>query len=123
MGPNGSGKSYLAALLAGESPLRGGELVFGRDVEGRVAWASFSQQQDQAVGGWLQARWHSLDEDAVSVRAHLSYDSVNEINPFEVRDDDRAARRAFANLGRNVEATFDLVRCWGGGWRSSRTVR
>lgn len=108
MGPNGSGKSYLAALLAGEAPLRGGELSFGEGVEGRVAWAGFSQQQEQASGGWLQARWHSLDEDAVSVRKFLAYDAVQEINPFEVRGDDRRERRAFARLRGEVGDVFDL---------------
>jgi len=109
MGPNGSGKSYLAALLAGEAPLCGVRLAFGDGVEDRVAMATFAQQQDQAADGWLQARWHSLDsDDALSVRAFLSYEGVNEINPFEVRDNEAAARRAFARLLRNVAKIFSL---------------
>lgn len=109
MGPNGSGKSYLAALLAGEVPLRGVRLVFGDGIEDRVALVTFAQQQDQAADGWLQARWHSMDsDDALSVRAFLSYEGVNEINPFEVRDNEAAARRTFARLLRNVREIFSL---------------
>ncbi len=108
-GPNGSGKSLLAALLAGEAPLCGVRLAFAEDVEDRVAMASFSQQQDQASGGWLQARWHSLDaDDSLSVRTFLSYEGVNEINPFEVRGDETAARRSFARLLRGVSGLFRL---------------
>ena len=109
MGPNGSGKSYLASLLAGEAPLRGVSLAFGEAIEDRVALVTFSQQQEQASDGWLQARWHSLDDDAaLSVRTFLSYEGVNEINPFEVRDREAAARRAFARLLRRVGEIFDL---------------
>ena len=109
MGPNGSGKSCLAAQLAGEAPLRGVGLAFGEDIEEAVALVTFSQQQDQASGSWLQARWHSLDDDgALSVRQFLSYEAVNEINPFEVRGDETAARRAFARLLRKVSDIFDL---------------
>ena len=109
MGPNGSGKSYLAALLAGEAPLRGVGLAFGEGVEEAVALVTFSQQQDQASGSWLQARWHSLEDDgALSVRQFLSYEAVNEINPFEMRGDETASRRAFARLLRKVSDIFDL---------------
>lgn len=103
MGPNGSGKTYLAALLAGEAPLCGADLTFGEGVEDHVALVTFSQQQDQVAHSWLQARWHwQSDDDAVSVRQFLSYERVNEVNPFEVRDRDVAARRAFANQLRKV---------------------
>lgn len=108
-GANGSGKSCLAALLAGEAPLRGVQLAFGEGVEDRVALATFSQQQEQASGQWLQARWHSLDEDeALSVRRFLSYDGVNEVNPYEVRGDDAVGRRSFARRLRKVSDIFTL---------------
>jgi len=108
MGPNGSGKSYLAALLAGEAPLLGARLAVGEDVEDRVALVSFSQQQDEASKGWLQARWHSLDDDSLSVRAFLSFEGVNEINPFEVREGDAAERRAFMRTLRGMSDIFRL---------------
>lgn len=109
MGPNGSGKSYLAALLAGEIPLCGAEVAFGDDVEGLVSLVTFSQQQEQAAHGWLQARWHWLDDcDSLAVRAFLSYEAVNEINPFEVRGDEASARRAFARQLAKAAATFSL---------------
>lgn len=109
MGPNGSGKSHLAALLAGERPLLGAQLTFGGDIEEGVALVTFSQQQAQAAGSWLQARWHSLDDDgAHAVRRFLSYEEVNEIHPFEVRGDETAARAAFARLRRKVAAIFTL---------------
>ena len=109
MGPNGSGKSHLAALLAGERPLLGARLTFDGDLDERVALVTFSQQQAQAAGSWLQARWHSLDDDgAQSVRHYLSYEEVHEIHPFEVRGDESAARAAFARLRRKVAAIFTL---------------
>ncbi len=109
MGPNGSGKSYLAALLAGKVPCRGDALAFGDGIEDHVAMATFSQQQDQAAGHWLQARWHSLEEDDdLSVRGFLSFESVHEINPFEVRGDDTAERRMFARQLRKVTDYFNL---------------
>jgi molybdate transport system ATP-binding protein len=109
-GPNGSGKSCLAALLAGEIPLRGIGLTFGEGIEERVAVVTFAQQQEQVARGWLQCRWHwQEDGDAVTVRRFLSYDAVNEINPFEVRDDDRAGRRAFRRRAREVAGLFDTA--------------
>jgi len=108
MGPNGSGKSHLAALLAGEAPLRGGDLTFGDGVEDRVALVTFAQQQEQASHSWLQARWHWPDDDeAVRVRDFLSYEAVNEINPFEVRGPERKARRAFSERARAVDRLFE----------------
>ena len=114
MGPNGSGKSYLAALLAGEAPLRGVQLRFGEGVEDRVALASFAQQQEQAAHGWLQARWHWMDDGgALSVRGFLSYERVNDINPFEVREGDAAERRAFARRQREASEIFRLQPLFG----------
>jgi molybdate transport system ATP-binding protein len=109
-GPNGSGKSRLAALLAGEIPARGVEIAFGEGVEDRVALVTFAQQREQAAHGWLQSRWHWQDAgDAVTVRRFLSYDAVNEINPFEIRGAERAERRAFALRLRTVAGLFDLA--------------
>ena len=112
-GPNGSGKSCLAALLAGEIPLRGIALDFDEGIDGCVAVVTFAQQQEQAAHGWLQSRWHwQDDDDAMTVRRFLSYDAVNEINPFEVRGAERAERQAFASRLKEVAALFDIVPLW-----------
>lgn len=84
-GPNGSGKSYLAALLADELPLCGYNLEMAPDLEESRAQVTFSQQQSAASGSWLQARWHGPGEvEDVTVKDFLSYDSVHDINPYEV---------------------------------------
>jgi molybdate transport system ATP-binding protein len=113
MGPNGAGKSRLAALLAGGFPSRGLDLTFGEGVEERVALVTFAQQQEQAVRGWLQSRWHwQEDDDAVTVRQFLSYDAVHEINPFEIRGKERAERRAFAVRARSVAERLNVAALW-----------
>ena len=114
MGPNGSGKSYLAALLAGELPLCGADVRFGDGIDGHVAVVTFSQQQEQASSGWLQERWHWQESgDDRPVRAFLGYESVNEINPFEVRGDESAERRAFARRLAWVSDLFGLSPLFG----------
>ena len=111
-GPNGAGKSYLAALLSGELPLCGIGLTFGDDIEDHVAVVTFAQQQEQASNSWLQARWHGQDDDAVGVRRFLSYEAVNEINPFEVRDDETSKRKAFAQRLKRFAAVFNISPLW-----------
>ncbi|MCR5414696.1 MAG: ATP-binding cassette domain-containing protein [Kiritimatiellae bacterium] len=58
--------------------------IAGRDaLAGRVALASFSQQAaTMQATGWPQARYYS--DGGIAVREALSYDSVWEVNPFEV---------------------------------------
>lgn len=111
-GPNGAGKSYLAALLSGELPLCGIGLTFGDDIEDHVAVVTFAQQQEQASNSWLQARWHGQDDDAVRVSRFLAYDSVNEINPFEVRDDETPKRKTFAQRLKRFAAAFHISPLW-----------
>ncbi|MBP5320395.1 MAG: ATP-binding cassette domain-containing protein [Kiritimatiellae bacterium] len=109
MGPNGSGKSLLAAILADELPPRGVSITWRADVEGRVAMMSFSQQREQASTSWLQSRWHDLEEvEERRVADFLSYESVNGINPFEIREGDGAERRAFAARRKRWIARFRL---------------
>ena len=99
MGPNGSGKSLLCGLVAGAVPAPYTlALDLAPEVEGHVALLSFAQQQAESrANGWLQARYYS-DDDAESVKDFLSYDKIFEVNPFEIRPDDRKERRAFAVL-------------------------
>lgn len=95
-GPNGSGKTLLARFLADEIPLRGCSLEMADFAEGHVAMMTFAQQQEQLSDGWLQSRWHESDEDALTVREALSFDRVFDINPFEIRENDRKERREYA---------------------------
>ena len=111
-GPNGSGKSYLAALLSGNLPLCGVQLAFGDGIEDHVSVVTFTQQQEQAATSWLQARWHGQNEDAINVRKFLSYEEVNEINPFEVRADETAERDAFAKRLRKFGGVFNVQPLW-----------
>ena len=108
MGPNGSGKSYLASILADDIPLRGIRLKVNERVEGHIAMVTFAQQQDQLAGCWLQARWHEIDEDILTVGNFLSYEQVNEINPFEVRPDESRERAAFADRRNSLALLFKL---------------
>jgi len=109
-GPNGSGKSLLAALLAGRAFLPGVRLTLAPALEERVALVSFDQQREQVETGWLQARWHWLEEvDHPIVAQFLAYDSVQEINPFEIRPDDSAARQRFARRLEQIRKLLDLA--------------
>jgi len=108
-GPNGSGKTLLASLLAGRAFVPGVRLALAASIEYRVSLVSFDQQREQVETGWLQARWHWLEEvDHPTVANFLSYDSVNEINPFEIRPDDPADRRRFADRLRRISSLLDL---------------
>ena len=109
MGPNGSGKSLLAALLADTLPSCGMTITWHPAYEGQVAMMTFSQQQERASTSWLQSRWHDLEEvEEKRVGDLLTYESVNEINPFEIREGDGAARRAFAAWRKRWIARFRL---------------
>ena len=108
-GPNGSGKTYLATILAGETPCRGVQVEMPEEIDGRVALLTFGQQQAEAGESWLQARWHdSVSEDEKTVDQWLSFESVNEITPFEVRGDDTAERARFAHLARRLDKLLHL---------------
>lgn len=108
-GPNGSGKTYLATILAGETPCRGIQVEMPEEIDGHVALLTFGQQQSEAGGSWLQARWHeSVSEDEKTVEQWLSFESVHEITPFEVRGDDTAERARFARQARLLDKLFHL---------------
>ncbi len=97
MGPNGSGKSLLAAVLADEARVRTWRVTWSTaELAERVAWVGFAHQCACVAASWMQARWHtSLADDETRVDAFLAYDSVYEINPFEVCARETAERRAF----------------------------
>ncbi len=97
IGPNGAGKTFLALLITGELPPVGVELTVAEEIEEHVGLVTFSQQEFLASKSWLQARWHAgVDTPSETVREFLSYESVTDINPFEVRENDGAERRAFS---------------------------
>lgn len=93
LGGNGSGKSVLALGLMGAIPVIHGELMYhftvceGESPEQRIAWVSFERQRELAGESVAAARWFSLEQEACeSVRELLSFERVEEINPFEVKD-------------------------------------
>ena len=97
MGPNGAGKTFLALLISGELPPVGVDLTVAEDIEENVGLMTFSQQEFLASKSWLQARWHAgIDTPSETVREFLSYEGVNDINPYEIRENDAAARRKFS---------------------------
>lgn len=114
IGPNASGKSLLASALEGALPLVEGELDYhfptkpGESPEQRVACISFEQQRGLAGDSLAAARWFSLEqEESAAVEDLLSFDSVEEINPFAVADH-RAARVSFARRRAGVIRTLGL---------------
>jgi molybdate transport system ATP-binding protein len=91
-GPNGSGKSLFVRALAGELPVVKSEIQYGfRTPDGGVPEDSIvlvSFEQHKAVAGDAPpaARWFSQEQEgAPLVKQFLSQNSVEEINPFEVR--------------------------------------
>jgi molybdate transport system ATP-binding protein len=109
VGSNGSGKTLLARVLAGEIPSSGGEIFYnfrpphGRRPEDCIVFVSFEQQKAAAGDAPTAGRWFSAEQDAaVSVREFLSQESVEEINPFEIRKNKRVSRTHFMHDRRNV---------------------
>ena len=95
-GPNGSGKTLLSAVLTGTARNGNWHVDFAEGLEDRTAGTGFGEQQSCAGASWLQARWHdALTEDELAVRTFLSYDSVMDINPFAVGNEDPQFRRSF----------------------------
>lgn len=91
-GPNGAGETFLALLIAGELPPIGIDLSLAEEIEESVGLVTFSQQELLASKSWLQARWHAgINTPSETVRELLSYEGVNDINPFEVRRREMAA--------------------------------
>ena len=82
------------------------------EMEGRVRLVSFAQQRAAArKGGFLQARYHSLVDDAGpgdTVADVLSFNRVFDVNPFEVGKSRRKERRAYAAARRRIVPLFHL---------------
>jgi molybdate transport system ATP-binding protein len=109
IGPNGSGKTLLARSLAGKVPVIKGEICYGfRPAPGKlpeecVALVTFEQQRALAGEAPPAARWFSMElDEAPSMREFLSYDSIEEINPFEIRTRRPGSVASFERLRRKV---------------------
>ena len=83
-GPAASGKTWVAAQLARRYP-------------DDVALVTFGAQAAAAGTDWAGARWYaSVGYDSRTVAETLTYEAVNDISPFEVREPETAEREAFA---------------------------
>lgn len=108
--------------MACKSPPKAGELLALRidrarplfetwlrdeKLSGKIAALSFAQHSAAArQAGWLQARWH--EDGDLTVSQFLSFDSVWEINPFEVGSRRPMTRREFAALRERIMRLLDL---------------
>ena len=113
VGTDGAAKSRLCRVVAGEEPPPHGMSVeVGEEMEGRVRLVSFAQQRAAAQrGGFLQARYHSLTDDAGpgdTVADMLGFNRVFDVNPFEVGRSYRKERRAYAAARRRLAPLFRL---------------
>ena len=113
VGADGAAKSRLCRAVAGEDqPPRGMSVELAEEMEGRVRLVSFAQQRAAArKGGFLQARYHSLVDDAGpgdTVADVLGFYRVFDINPFEVGRSYRKERRAYAAARRRLAPLFRL---------------
>ena len=107
LGDDGAAKSRLCRIVAGEEPVpRGMSVEMDEGMEGRVRLVSFAQQRAAArKGGFLQARYYSLVDDAGpgdTVADVLSFNCVFDVNPFEVGRPRLAERRAYAAARRRI---------------------
>ena len=113
VGADGAAKSRLCRAVAGEEqPPRGMSVELVEEMEGRVRLVSFAQQRAAArKGGFLQARYHSLVDDAGpgdTVADVLGFNRVFDVNPFEVGRSCRKERRAYAAARRRLAPLFRL---------------
>ena len=113
VGADGAAKSRLCRVVAGEEPPpRGMSVELAGGMEGRVRLVSFAQQRAAArKGGFLQARYHSLEDDAGpgdTVADVLAFNRVFDINPFEVGKSRRKERRTYAAARRRLAPLFRL---------------
>lgn len=115
VGRNGSGKSLLAAALQGTLPLVEGDIEyhFGQIGEGgaeqRISSVSFEDQRGLAGDSLAAARWFSLEqEESAAVADLLTFDSVEEINPFVVADH-RVARIDFERRLKGVVRALGIA--------------
>ncbi len=118
IGRNGSGKTLLARALAGEVPVIKGEIRYnfsfpdGKLPEDCIRLVSFEQQKAVAGDAPAATRWFSLEQDkAASVRSFLSQESVEEINPFEVKPHREQTAHAFQRHRQRILELLQIRLC------------
>ena len=114
VGDDGVAKSRLCALVAGlVPPPRGLSLELADELEDGVRLVSFAQQRAAAAkGGFMQARYYSLVDDAGpgdTLEEFLAFERIFDVNPFEVGralgPRRRAYRKSFARIVRLLNLT------------------
>lgn len=113
VGSDGAAKSRLCAMVAGVvPPPRGVCVEFAEGFEDHVQIVSFSQQHAAAEkGGFMQARYYSLVDDAGpgdTVEETLAFNRIFDVNPFEVGRPLGKERRAYASAFRRVVRLLNL---------------
>ncbi len=113
VGSDGATKSLLCALVAGlVPPPRGVSVECSDELEDQVQIVSFAQQRAAAKkGGFMQARYYSLVDDAGpgdTVEEVLAFNHIFDVNPFEVGRPLKKERRAYAGAFRRVVRLLNL---------------
>lgn len=113
MGSASAAKARLCAWVGGlVPPPHGVSVAFAEGLEEHVETVSFAQQRAAAKkGGFLQARYHSLVDEAGpgdTVEETLSFDRIFDVNPFEVGRPLKKERRAYASALRRVTRLLNL---------------
>ncbi len=113
MGSASAAKARLCAWVGGlVPPPHGVAVTFAEGLEEHVETVSFSQQRAAAKkGGFLQARYHSLVDEAGpgdTVEEALSFNRIFDVNPFEVGRPLKKERRAYAAALRRVVRLLNL---------------
>mgnify|MGYP004463510763 CR=1 FL=1 len=114
MGSASAVKARLCAWVGGlVPPPHGVSVAFAEGLEDHVEVVSFAQQRAAAQkGGFLQARYHSLVDEAGpgdTVAEVLSFNRIFDVNPFEVGRPLAKERRAYAPALRRVTRLLNLT--------------
>lgn len=114
MGSASAVKARLCAWVGGlVPPPHGVSVAFAEGLEDHVEVVSFAQQRAAAQkGGFLQARYHSLVDEAGpgdTVAEVLSFNRIFDVNPFEVGRPLAKERRAYVPALRRVTRLLNLT--------------
>jgi molybdate transport system ATP-binding protein len=102
IGPNSSGKSLFSEALRGQLPIVHGQVRYhfrpvpGLTAEESIGHIAFEDRKHEVHDTVVQSRWNSIEEEgALRVRDFLSYERVNNVNPFEITERHKMARPRF----------------------------
>ena len=87
-------------------PMMNGKGKDESEIRDTICDCGLAAQMEAVRNGWLQGRYHSGDGETVAEM--LSFNSVFEINPFEVGARHAAERRIYASRRRFVDEWFEL---------------